>query len=157
MKQSHMVAYVLQLPQVMGSNDWSQVPVLHIRRKYALYRLAHHRVQPVKGLVAEQVVRACAHAADNGDLFLHALGKCVYLPLLVKAEIFHQLVETRLVKSLVHLPVIMHHLLGSGIIKEVLFIRYIEKALLCRDILKYLMPVNGYASLVRLQHAAGQP
>ena len=157
MKQSHMIAYVLQLPQVMGSNDGSQVPVLHIRCKYALYRLAHHRIQSVEGLVAEQVVRASAHAAYNRNLFLHALGKCVYLPLLVQAEISHQLVETRLVKSLVHLPVIMHHLLRSGIIKEVLFIRYIEKALLCRDILKHLMSVNGYASLVRLQHTAGQP
>ena len=157
MKQSHMIAYVLQLPQVMGSNDGSQVPVLHIRCKYALYRLAHHRIQSVEGLVAEQVVRASAHTAYNRDLFLHALGKRVYLPLLVQAEISHQLVETRLVKSLVHLPVIMHHLLRSGIIKEVLFIRYIEKALLCRDILKHLMSVNGYASLVRLQHTAGQP
>lgn len=150
MKQTHMVAYVLQLPQVMGSDDWSQVPVLHIRRKYALYRLAHHRVQPVKGLVAEQVVRARAYAADNGDLFLHALGKCMNLPLLVQTEISHQLVETRLVKFLIHFPVITHHLLRSCIIKEVLFIRYIEKTLFCRNILKYLMPVNGYASLVRL-------
>ena len=45
---------------------------------------------PVKGFIAEQVIRAGAHAADDRNLLFHALGKCVYLPLFIQAEISHQ-------------------------------------------------------------------
>ena len=68
-----MITDILQLSQVVGGDDRSQIPLRHIAREQALYRLTHHRIQTVKGLVAEDIVRSRADSANDGKLFFHSL------------------------------------------------------------------------------------
>ena len=78
-KESHMVTDILQLPQIMGSNNRSQIPLRYVACKYALHRLPHHRIQAVKRLVTEQIIRIRPDSADHRQLLLHTLGKCIDL------------------------------------------------------------------------------
>ena len=68
-----MITDILQLSQVVGRNDRSQIPLRHITCKQALYRLTHHRIKTVKGLVAEDIVRLRADSVKNGKLLFHSL------------------------------------------------------------------------------------
>ena len=81
-----MIADVFQLPQIVGCNDGGQLPFFHVIRKNALDRLAHNRVQAIKGLIAEQILCPRADTAQDGNLLFHALGKGVDLAVFLKSE-----------------------------------------------------------------------
>ena len=66
-----MVTDIFQLPQVVGGDDRCQVPLRHIVREQALYRLAHHRIKTVEGLVTENIVRSRADPVDDRELLFH--------------------------------------------------------------------------------------
>ena len=110
-----MVTDVLQLPQVVGGYHRRQAPLGDAVGKQALHRLPGHRVQPVKSLVAKQVVRARTYAADHRQLFFHALGKGVHLAAHIQLKALHQLLEAALVKLGIDPGVKIPHLLRGGV------------------------------------------
>ena len=57
-----MVADIFQLPQIMRGDDRREVPLLDIIGKKTLDRLPHDRIQPVKRLVAEQIIGSRTNA-----------------------------------------------------------------------------------------------
>ena len=70
-----MIADILQLPQVMGGDHRSKLPFLHFLCKNAFDTLAHYRIEPVKGLVTQKVLRLCAQPQQNRELLFHPFGK----------------------------------------------------------------------------------
>ena len=58
-QQRQLVAHVLQLPQRVGGDDRRSATVQHFLANQTLDIVPHHRIQSVKRLVKEQVVRMC--------------------------------------------------------------------------------------------------
>ena len=127
MQQPYMVADILQLPQVVGSDDRRQVSLLHVTYKNTFHCLPHHRVQSVKCLVTEQIIRPGTHAADHGNLFFHTFGKCIDLPFPVQFKAVHQMDEPVFIEFRVNAHIKLHQLLRSGIAEKILIIGNIEK------------------------------
>ena len=72
MQQADAVADVFQFPEIVGGDHRREIPLYDLGGDQALYGLPHDRVQPVEGLIAEQIFRARAQAQQDGHLFLHA-------------------------------------------------------------------------------------
>ena len=53
-EDAHMVAHVLQLPQVVGGDQYRGAVFGHIGHEEAPHLTPHHRVQPVHRLVQHQ-------------------------------------------------------------------------------------------------------
>ena len=153
MQQTHMVADVLQLAQVVARDDRRQTALRDVLREQALDRLTHDRVETVERLVAEQVIRSAAHAADDRDLFFHALGERADLARLVESEGAHQLEIALFVELFVKPAIIVFHVLRRAVREKELLIRDKEAAALDRRVLKDLFPVDPDLALVRLQNA----
>ena len=135
----------------MGGNDGSQIPLLHVSCKNAFYRLTHHRVKPVKGLITEQIIRARTHTADHRHLLFHALGKCIDFPSFIQLKGLHQMVKPLPVKLRIYRRIKRHHFLRRCIAEKILVVGYIEKSGFYLDILIYFLFVYGYRALIRLQ------
>ena len=73
MQKPDMITDIFQLTKIVRGNDRGQIPLLHIIGKQAFYCLTHHRIQTVKGLVAEDIVRSRADSVNDGKLFFHSL------------------------------------------------------------------------------------
>ena len=101
MQQTHVVADVLKLAQVVARDDGRQAALRDVLREQALDRLTDDRVETVERLVAEQVIRSAAHAADDRDLLFHALGERADFARLVESEGAHQLKVALLVEFVV--------------------------------------------------------
>ena len=153
MQQTHMVADVLQLAQIVARDDRRQTALGNVLCEQALDRLTHDRVESVERFVAEQVVRAAAHAADDRHLLFHALGERAYLAHLVQTEGVHQLEIALFVELFVKSAVIVFHVLRRAVREKELLIRDKEAAALDRRVLKDLFPVDPDLALVRLQNA----
>ena len=72
---AHMVADVLQLPEVVGGDQHRGAVLGHVLQDEAHDLPPHHRVQTVHGLVENQQLRAAADGQPEGRLLLHALGE----------------------------------------------------------------------------------
>ena len=156
-EKSYAFTDILQLPQIVGGNDGGQPTLLHLPDKDRLHRLTHHRVQPVEGLVAEQVFRVGADTADHGKLLFHAFGKGVHLAAQIQTEFIHKScpffpVETRVIGS-----VKTQHLSGSDILEKILIVRQIKNFCLGTRIVIDRFPVHNDPALIRLQHTGHEP
>ena len=150
-----MVADILQLSQVVGRDDRRQVPLRHIVGKQAFHRLAHHRIQPVEGFVAEDIIRPRAKAKDHRKLLFHALGEGRDLSSEIQAEGIHQLIKPGPVKGRINIFIEPHHFLRRRVGKEMLVVGNIKESGFYLGILKYVLPIDLDRALVRLHHTAG--
>ena len=145
-----MVTDILQLPQVVGGDDGGHIPLLHVRGEEALHRLAHHRVQPVKGLVAEQIVRPGAEAAQHRQLLFHPLGECADLAASRKAETVQQLPVAPAVEPGIAFPVKFHHIPRRAVAQKMLVVGDVEESRLHSLPLVHRLPVDGNRPLIGL-------
>ncbi len=100
-KQAHVIAEVLEFPQIMRGDHRCEVPVDHFLRHKALHRLADHRIKAVKNLVAEQVPCAGTQPQQHGGFLAHAAGKGPDRPAQIQPHGLHHLPETLLIEILV--------------------------------------------------------
>ena len=118
---AHMVAHVLQLPQVVGGHQYRAAVFRHVGQQQVPDLAAHHRVQAVHRLVQHDVVRAAAEGQPEGRLLLHALGH--FADGLAQAQVkgAAQLLKARLTEAGVDAAVKQHHVLdgGLGIVKHI--------------------------------------
>ena len=157
MQKSHMVTDIFQLPQIVRSDHRRQPSLLHFLGENAFYPLTHYRVQPVKGLVTEQILRLTADAADQGELFFHPFGKTFNLPSAVQAKGGEIHVVCLPVKPFIYAAVILLHIARRGMGKKIGLVRD-EKASLFRvNAVIGIHSVNENQSLVRLQNARRHP
>ena len=137
----------------MARDDGRQAALRDVLRKQALDRLTDDRVETVERLVAEQVIRSAAHAADDRDLLFHALGERADLARLVESEGAHQLEVALLVELVVKATVVVFHVLRRAVREKELLIRDEKTAVLYRGVLKNLLSVDPDLALIRRQNA----
>ena len=88
---AHMVAHVLQLPEVVTGHQHRSAALRHIAHHQAPHLTAHHRVQTVHRLIQDQIIRHGGQSQPEGRLLLHTLGKPPDRPLFVQLKHFPQL------------------------------------------------------------------
>ena len=85
-QDAHVVAHVLQLPQIVGREQDRGAPLGHVLHQDAPDLPAHHRVQAVHRLVQDQHPGLDGDGQQEGRLLLHALGVAPQLHPVVQAE-----------------------------------------------------------------------
>ena len=96
---AHVVADVLQLPEVVGGNQNGGAVLCHIVQNHAHDLPAHHRIQAVHRLVEDEHLRAAGDGQPEGRLLLHALGKAADGLALVEGEDLPQPVKPPFVEA----------------------------------------------------------
>ena len=133
----------------MGSDHRGHVPLGHLSGQKALYRLPGHRVQSVKGLVAQKIICPRTNAADHRHLLFHAFGKGVDLPLHLKFEALHQSLEPAFVKARIDAGVKIPQLPRGGVGIKVLFVGNIEDPTLHLGVFVDLHAIGHQTAAVR--------
>ena len=113
-QNAHMVADVLQLPEVVGGNQNADTPLGNVGKNQAQHLPPHHRVQTVQRLVEDQHIRPGAHSQLESGLLLHALGKPADGAFPGKLEGVKQPVKEGAVKFGVGAAVVGTHVLHGG-------------------------------------------
>lgn len=93
-------------------------PLFHLPGKQDFHRLPHHRIQPVKGLVTEEILDARADTAEHRQLLLHSLGKGVDPAPCVQAEFHQHLLEPLPIEGWVVGFVQPDHVPGSAVFEK---------------------------------------
>lgn len=73
-QDAHMVAHVLQLPQVVAGHQHRRAALRHVAQKQRPHLPPHHRVKAIHRLVQNEVLRHTAHHQPKGRLLLHTLA-----------------------------------------------------------------------------------
>ena len=153
MQESHVVAEVLQLAQVVRCDDGRERTVAHIADQEALDRLTRNGVQPVEGFITEKILAAARQSADNGTLTLHPLGKGLDFLLVGKRKRLAQLTEACAVEARVDGPIIVLHGAQRCILEEIQLVGNEKAALLDGGILPNGLAVDGHPARIGLEHA----
>ena len=82
-QNAHVVAHVLQLPEVVGGDKDRGAPLGHVPQHQRPDLPPHDGIQAVHRLVENQVVRHGAEGQPEGGLLLHALAEAAEGALLV--------------------------------------------------------------------------
>ncbi len=134
-EQAHVVAHVLQLPQVVGGHQHRGPPLGHIPHEQRPHLAAHHRIQAVHRLVQQQVIRPAAQRQPEGGLLLHPLGQPADGPLFVHGgECLPQLLIAPHVEGGIDPFVELHHVPGGGGGEVVQLVGYARHALFHRRV-----------------------
>ena len=114
-QDAHMVAHVLQLPQVVGADQHGGAPLGHVAHEQRPHLAAHHRVQAVHRLVQHQHLGLAAQGQPEGGLLLHPLGQAADGLLVVHVgKGLPQGLVPLAVEGGVHPPVKAGHIPGGG-------------------------------------------
>ena len=111
---AHMVAHILQLPEVVAGHQHRSAPFRHVAHHQAPHLPAHHRVKAVHRLIQNQVVRHGGQRQPEGRLLLHPLGKPPDGALFVQIENLFQLFVPLHGEVGVEAPVKPHHVTDGG-------------------------------------------
>ena len=110
-----MVAYVLQLPQVVGGDQHRRPLLRHVLQQNAPDLTAHHRVQAVHRLVQDHQFRLQAHGQPEGRLFLLPLAELAHQFFGIQFKSRAQGLKALCGEIGVHVPIESHHVQDRGL------------------------------------------
>ena len=154
MEKSDVIADVLQFPQVVRGNDGSQPALCHRVGKDTLNQLAHDRIEPVKGFIAEQIPRHGGKPEQNCRLLLHALGIGCDLPAARQRKQVGQPLIFFCGEARIRRGVEPCHVIQRGGGQEILLVGQIDDLIFQRHIFKDGLAVVFHTAAVRAEYAA---
>ena len=113
-QDAHVVADVLQLPEVVAGDQDGGAPLADIPHDERPDLAAHDGVQAVHGLIEDEAVRHGGEGEPEGRLLLHALTEAADGPLLVQAEDVPELLPALHGEPGVEAPVETGHIPDGG-------------------------------------------
>ena len=121
-QNAHMVADILQLPQIVGGHQHAYAPFGNIGKNQAQDLPPHHRIQSVHRFVQNQHIRAGAYGQLESGLLLHALGKPADGAFSGKLKGLKKPLKKGVVKPGIGIAVIGAHVLhgGGGEVEDVI-------------------------------------
>ena len=111
---AHVVAHVLQLPEVVGGDQHRGAVFADVVHHEAPHLAAHHRVQSVHRFVQDQVSGAAGHGQPEGGLLLHPLAHAADQGLFREGEHRPEFLIAGHVEGGVKAPVEAHHVRDGG-------------------------------------------
>ena len=150
---AHVVADVLQLPQVVGRNQHRGASLGHIRQHQRPHLPAHHRVQTVHRLIQDQVVRHAAQGQPEGRLLLHTLAEAADRPFFIQLKDLLQLFIPLHGKSGIKSAVKAQHIPNGGLKEVVPVVRDGGDPRLQSGVLPHILAADAHRARVLAEDA----
>ena len=118
-QNTHMVAHILQLPQVVGRDKNRELPLCHLTQQHTPCFAPHERIQPVHGFIQQQHIRHDGQSEPESCLLLHALAELSQGLFRIQIEDFAQLSKPVHPEGRIDVTENLHHIMDSRLgIKE---------------------------------------
>ena len=156
-KQSHLVAQVLQLPQVVTAYHHGGAPLRYLLGQQLFHHQPYHRVQPVKGLIQQQVISMAAQRRQKRRLPPHPLAEGGKGLIGLQRKAPAKGVVGLHGKAGIQPPVEACQVLHGALGREIQVIAEIQNAILRRDVLKDILALQRHPAAIGAVHPAHQP